>query len=90
MELEQAKVNLTRTTSDLAGIRGAIESLHKKLEKERISFKKTQERLSLNSAKISTLEEELKQTRMKLQQAKDVENKNRCENPSIFQRRSKS
>ncbi|KAI3894640.1 hypothetical protein MKW92_050289 [Papaver armeniacum] len=81
MELEQAKVNLTRTTSDLAGIRGAIESLHKKLEKERISFKKTQERLSINSAKISTLEEELKQTRMKLQQAKDVENKNRCENP---------
>ncbi|MCL7025301.1 hypothetical protein MKW94_018731, partial [Papaver nudicaule] len=81
MELKQAKVNLTRTTSDLAGIRGAIESLHKKLEKERISFKKTQERLSLNSAKISTLEEELNQTRMKLQQAKDVESKNRCENP---------
>ncbi|KAI3856359.1 hypothetical protein MKX03_002900 [Papaver bracteatum] len=79
MELEQAKVNLTRTTSDLAGIRGAIESLHKKLEKERISFKKTQERLSLNSAKISSLEDELKQTRMKLQQAKDVEN--RCGNP---------
>ncbi|KAI3993627.1 hypothetical protein MKX01_002640 [Papaver californicum] len=81
MKLKQAKVNLTRTTSDLAGIRGAIESLHKKLEKERISFKKTQERLCSNSDKISSLEEELNLTRMKLQQAKDVENKHRCENP---------
>lgn len=71
MELKQAKWNLTRTTNDLADIRASVESFNKKLEKERISLEKTRERLTLNSSKISSLEQELNQTRLKLQLAKD-------------------
>ncbi|TKY65711.1 WEB family protein [Spatholobus suberectus] len=73
MELKQAKVNLTRTTNDLADIRASVESLNKKLEKERISLEKTRERLAQNSSKISSLEEELSQTRLRLQITKDAE-----------------
>ncbi|XP_044480784.1 WEB family protein At2g38370-like isoform X2 [Mangifera indica] len=72
MELKQAKLNLSRTTSDIADIRASVDSLNKKLEKERISLEKTRERLSLNSLEVSSLEEELNQTRLKLQQAKDA------------------
>ncbi|KAK2647498.1 hypothetical protein Ddye_014987 [Dipteronia dyeriana] len=72
MELKQAKLNLCRTTSDLADIRASVESLNKKLEKERISLEKTRERLSLNSSKVSSLEEELYQTKVKLQMGKDA------------------
>lgn len=72
MELKQAKLNLSRTTSDLADIRASVESLNKKLEKERLSLEKTRERLNLNSSKVSSLEEELNQTRLKLQMAKDA------------------
>jgi hypothetical protein len=73
MELKQAKLNLSRTTNDLADIRTSVESYNKKLEKERISLEKTRERLTLNSSKLSSLEEELNQTRLKLRLAKDSE-----------------
>ncbi|KAK2981811.1 hypothetical protein RJ640_010328 [Escallonia rubra] len=73
MELKQAKLNLTRTTNDLADIRGTVESFSKKIEKERISLEKTRQRLSSNSLKVLSLEEELSQTKEKLQQAKGVE-----------------
>lgn len=73
IELKQAKLNLTRTTNDLADIRTSVESFNKKLEKERISLEKTRERLTQNSSKISSLEEELNQTRLKLRLAKDSE-----------------
>lgn len=72
MELKQAKLNLSRTTTDLADIRASVESVNKKLEKERLSLEKTRERLSLNSSKVSSLEEELNQTRLKLPMAKDA------------------
>ncbi|KAE8702913.1 hypothetical protein F3Y22_tig00110478pilonHSYRG00016 [Hibiscus syriacus] len=81
MELKQAKLNLSRTTNDLADIRGSVGSLNNKLEKERISLKKTRERLSQNSSKISSLEEELSQTRIKLQVVKDAEIKSCADNP---------
>ncbi|XVE84367.1 hypothetical protein DITRI_Ditri17bG0006500 [Diplodiscus trichospermus] len=81
MELKQAKLNLSRTTNDLAIIRGSVESLNKKLEKERVSLEKTRERLTQNSSKISSLEEELNQTRLKLQVAKDAETKSSADNP---------
>ncbi|KAK8571449.1 hypothetical protein V6N13_047137 [Hibiscus sabdariffa] len=81
MELKQAKLNLSRTTNDLADIRGSVDSLNKKLEKERISLEKTRERLNQNSSKISSLEEELSQTRLKLQVAKDAEIKSGADNP---------
>lgn len=73
LELQQAKLNLSRTTNDLADIRTSVESFHKKLEKERISLEKTQERLTRNSSKITSLEEQLDQTRVKLRLAKDSE-----------------
>jgi peptidoglycan hydrolase CwlO-like protein len=73
IELKQAKLNLTRTTNDLADIRASVESFNKKLEKERISLEKTRERLTQNSSKISSLEEELNQTRLKLRLAKNSE-----------------
>ncbi|KAJ6369252.1 hypothetical protein OIU77_020497 [Salix suchowensis] len=81
LELKQAKVNLSRTTYDLADTRTSVELLNKKLEKERISLEKTRERLTTNSSKISSLEEELNQTREKLQRAKDAEMNGGSDNP---------
>ncbi|CAK8542169.1 unnamed protein product [Lathyrus sativus] len=70
MELKQAKLNLTKTTHDFADVRATVESLNKKLAKERISLEKTRERLTQNRSKISSLENELNQTRLRLQVAK--------------------
>lgn len=70
MELKQAKLNLTKTTHDIADVRATVESLNKKLEKERISLEKTRERFTQNCSKMSCLEEELNQTRLRLQVAK--------------------
>ncbi|EXB92325.1 hypothetical protein L484_004646 [Morus notabilis] len=81
MELKQAKLNLSRTTTDLADIRSSVDSFNKKLEKERFALDKTRERLTQNSSKISSLEEELNQTKLKLQLAKDAESKGGSENP---------
>ncbi|XP_050383514.1 WEB family protein At2g38370 [Argentina anserina] len=75
MELKQAKVNLTRTTSDLADIRASVQIFNKKLEKERVALEKTRVRLTSNSLKMLSLEEELNQTKQKLQLAKDAESK---------------
>ncbi|KEH29217.1 WEB family protein At2g38370 [Medicago truncatula] len=72
-ELKQAKLNLNRTTNDIADVRVSVESLNKKLQKERISLEKTRESLTQNSSKITSLEEELNQTRLKLQVVKDAE-----------------
>ncbi|XP_054784903.1 WEB family protein At2g38370-like [Prosopis cineraria] len=73
MELKQAKLNLTRTTTDLADVRTSVDSLNKKLDKERNSLEKTRERLTHNSSKISSLENELNQMRLRLQVTKDAE-----------------
>lgn len=88
MELKQAKLNLTRTTTDLADVRASVESLNKKLEKERISLEKTRERLAQNSSKISYLEEELNQTKLKLQVTHDAENENPSDLTKELQRLS--
>ncbi|KAJ8551048.1 hypothetical protein K7X08_000418 [Anisodus acutangulus] len=69
LELKQAKLNLTRTTSDLADIRTTVESYSKKIEKERILLEKTCQRLSSNSS----LEEELNKTKEKLKLVKPAE-----------------
>ncbi|XP_017417023.1 WEB family protein At2g38370 isoform X3 [Vigna angularis] len=85
-ELKQAKLNLTRTTVDLADVRTSVESLNKKLEKERISLEKTRERLAQNTSKISSLEEELNHTRLRLQIAKGAEIKDASDDPSVITR----
>ncbi|KAI3520320.1 hypothetical protein L1887_09663 [Cichorium endivia] len=40
MELKQAKLNLTRTTNDIADIRATVEIYNKKIEKERFELEK--------------------------------------------------
>ncbi|KAK4802586.1 hypothetical protein SAY86_000789 [Trapa natans] len=52
-ELKQAKLNLTKTTTDLADIRSSVELLNRKLEREKVSLEKTRERLTHDSSKIS-------------------------------------
>lgn len=86
MELNQAKLNLTKTTNDLADVRAVVESLNKKLEMERISLEKTRERLTQNSSKISTLEEELNHTRLRLEVVKGAEMKCASGDPSDITR----
>ncbi|ERN05412.1 WEB family protein At2g38370 isoform X2 [Amborella trichopoda] len=70
VELKQAKVNLSKATDDLAGIRASVDSLNEKVEREKLSLEKTRARLASNSAKIVSLEDELNQTKKKLQSAK--------------------
>ncbi|CAJ2670946.1 unnamed protein product [Trifolium pratense] len=70
MELKQAKLNLTKTTHDIADVRATVESLNKKLENEWISLEKTRERLTQNCSKVSSLEDELNKTRLRLQVVK--------------------
>ncbi|KAH1068514.1 hypothetical protein GYH30_006182 [Glycine max] len=88
MELKQAKFNLNRTTSDIADVRASVESLNKKLEKERLSLEKTRERLTQNSSKICSLEEELNQTKLKLLVAKDAGSDNHSDITRELQRLS--
>ncbi|ESQ52503.1 hypothetical protein EUTSA_v10016492mg [Eutrema salsugineum] len=57
-DLSQAKMNLCKTTVDLAGIRGSVEQLNKKLQEERAALEKTRERLMQKSLKVISLEEE--------------------------------
>ncbi|KAI3788709.1 hypothetical protein L2E82_01482 [Cichorium intybus] len=61
MELKQAKLNLTRTTNDLADIRATVEIYNKKIEKERFELEKTRQRLSSHSSKISSFKENVEE-----------------------------
>lgn len=81
-QLEQAKLNLTRTTTDLADIRASVELFSRKIEKERASLEKTREKLATNSSRMSYLEDELNQTAQKLQLIKCAETTNDCDNPT--------
>ncbi|GAB2272100.1 hypothetical protein Dimus_006919 [Dionaea muscipula] len=71
LELKQAKLNLTRTTNDLADIRCWVESYNKKIEKERIALEKTRKRLSSSSSKTASVELELSRTRSQLKSARE-------------------
>ncbi|KAI3447845.1 hypothetical protein Pfo_004510 [Paulownia fortunei] len=73
LELEQAKLNLTRTTNDTADVRATIDFYNRKIDKQRMSLEKTRRRLSSNTSKVSLLKDELNQTRQKLQLLKDTE-----------------
>ncbi|CAI9779185.1 unnamed protein product [Fraxinus pennsylvanica] len=81
LELEQAKLNLSRTTNDLADIRATVDFYNKKIEKERMSLEKTRQRLSSNTSKISSLEKELNQTRRKVQLVNDNEGESSPRDP---------
>lgn len=57
-DLNQAKMNLCKTTVDLAGIRGSVELLSQKLQEEKAALEKTRERLLQKSLKVVSVEEE--------------------------------
>ncbi|XP_073289198.1 WEB family protein At2g38370-like isoform X1 [Primulina huaijiensis] len=73
LELEQAKMNLARTTTDLVDIRATVDLYNKKIERERMLLDKTRQRLSSDTSKISSLEEELDQTKQALELTKHTE-----------------
>ncbi|KAL2557829.1 WEB family protein [Forsythia ovata] len=81
LELKQAKLNLMRTTNDLADIQATVDLYNKKIEKERMSLEKTRQRLSSSTSKVSSLEEELNLTKQKLQMVKDTEDLGRSHEP---------
>lgn len=58
-ELKQAKLNLNRTTSDLASIRASIDFLNSSIEKEKTLLEKTKDKISNNTTVILSLEKEL-------------------------------
>ncbi|GMH05042.1 hypothetical protein Nepgr_006882 [Nepenthes gracilis] len=73
MELKQAKLNLYRSTNDLAAIRASIESLNKKMEMEKCSHEKARERQAFNNSKDTTMANlKLDEMRAKLQVAHDA------------------
>lgn len=82
MELKQAKMNLTRTTSDLSDIRAMVNLYDKQIETERMLLEKTRQRLSSNTSKISFLEDELNQTKQKLEMSKDSDDEGGSPHPS--------
>ncbi|XP_012091184.1 WEB family protein At2g40480 isoform X2 [Jatropha curcas] len=65
MELKQAKLNLGKTINDLGVIQTSVESLNKKMKKEKTFLQKTRKRLTSKFAGVLSLEEELKQARVK-------------------------
>ncbi|KAG2639038.1 hypothetical protein PVAP13_2NG637700 [Panicum virgatum] len=71
--LEQAKANLSRTTSDLAAIRATIESLQNDIAKEKVLVERSREKVRTNTTLISSLEDELDQTTQKLQTLRDLQ-----------------
>ncbi|CAI9774773.1 unnamed protein product [Fraxinus pennsylvanica] len=86
LELKQAKLNLTRTTNDLADIQATVNLYNRKIEKERTSLQKTRQRLSTSTSKVSSLEEELILAKQKLQLVKDTEDLSRSQDPLDFVR----
>ncbi|XP_017222745.1 WEB family protein At2g38370 [Daucus carota subsp. sativus] len=75
VELKQAKVNLTRTTHDLADIRATVEAYNTMIEKERNLLEKTRQRLSLSTSNLSSLGEKINQTNEELQLVRDAKAK---------------
>ncbi|XP_021624788.1 WEB family protein At2g40480 isoform X2 [Manihot esculenta] len=65
MELKQAKLNLGKTINDLGVIQNSVESLNKKMKKEKTFIEKTRKQLTSKFAGVLSLEEELKQARVK-------------------------
>lgn len=85
-ELKQAKLNLGKTTNELAVIRASVGSLNKKVKRQESSLEIACKRLTLNSAGVSFPEGELNFTRAKLQMPKDAETKRDLQNPTIISR----
>ncbi|CAI8597411.1 unnamed protein product [Vicia faba] len=63
MELKQAKVNLGNTMNELEAIQSSVESLNKKMKKEKAYLERTREKLASKFAAISAQEKAQEQAR---------------------------
>ncbi|KAK7379434.1 hypothetical protein VNO80_04894 [Phaseolus coccineus] len=63
MELKQAKLNLGKTMNELGMIQSSVESLNKKMKKEKVFLERTREKLASKFAAVSALERVQEQTR---------------------------
>ena len=64
MELKQAKINLGRTINELGIIQSSVESLNKKMKKEKMFLERTREKLASKFAAVSAQERAQEQTRL--------------------------
>ncbi|RZS03732.1 hypothetical protein BHM03_00033944 [Ensete ventricosum] len=85
-ELKQAKLYLNKTTGGLAGTQSSVELLKSAIEDEKKFLKKTREKLNLNIAKASSLEQDLSITLSQIAQIKDAKSKD-SQSPSDTLRR---
>lgn len=65
MELKQAKMNLGKTINDLGAIQSSVETLNKKMKKERLFLERTRENLASKLAAISAQNVAQKEARSK-------------------------
>lgn len=80
MELKQAKMNLGKTINDLGVIQTSVESLNRKMKKEKSLLAKRRDGVALKFLGPSTLDEERKPIPVKSQVTDDVEFKDVSEN----------
>ncbi|XP_061375104.1 WEB family protein At2g40480-like [Gastrolobium bilobum] len=64
MELKQAKMNLGKTIDELGVIQSSVESLNKKMKKEKIFLERTRQKLASKFASFSAQERAQEQTRL--------------------------
>lgn len=64
MELKQAKLNLGKTINELGVIQSSVETLNKKMKKEKIFLERTREKLASKFAAVSAQERAQGQTRL--------------------------
>ncbi|KAK7387495.1 hypothetical protein VNO78_28347 [Psophocarpus tetragonolobus] len=64
MELKQAKLNLGKTINELGVIQSSVESLNKKMKKEKIFLERTREKLASKFAAVSAQERVQEQARL--------------------------
>ncbi|KAL2317059.1 hypothetical protein Fmac_030935 [Flemingia macrophylla] len=69
MELKQAKMNLGKTINDLGLIQSSVETLNKKMKKERLFLGRTREKLASKFAAVSSQEETKREARFNQPQA---------------------
>ncbi|KAL7253521.1 hypothetical protein ACSBR1_007956 [Camellia fascicularis] len=79
MELNQAKLNLNKSTNDLAAIQASVESLNNKMKKEKVSIEKPPEKVP-NCVGVLSMEEKLNRARAKLQLVNNGEIKGNSKN----------
>ncbi|KAG4995452.1 hypothetical protein AAZX31_11G239600 [Glycine max] len=64
IELKQAKLNLGKTINELGVIQSSVESLNKKMKKEKLFLERTREKLATKFAAVSAQERVQEQTRL--------------------------